>query len=391
MGFGHHIILPIIVVLVIGIVGVRVLENSHAATTVAMSGKVALGLSTSATPFTSSSFWNVPLPANTPVNVNNAAYQNVIEDNFCNIQTAVPSTKKTCPTSTFSGGLNVSQFSAPLYVVPAGQAKVAVTLSCPGAPGHTPSAALKAAVAGGVPVPTNAHAAAGTDQEIQIYQPSSNKYWEFWRFENTGTNKWIACWGGQIANVSGSTGNFPNDLGATATSIPLLGGIVQISQMQSGQINHVIGLTIGDASSGDLSTSVKPANVAGATSGVSFPATHGDGGSKNPLAVPPGTRFRLPASLNLNNLNLTPVGKEIAVAAQKYGLVVYDSSPQASLNFRLGDPIGYTTAGLANPYTSGPGVGGVGTKGLFAGVTQGAVLKNFPWQQLQALPYNYNK
>jgi hypothetical protein len=93
----------------------------------------------------------------------------------------------------------------------------------------------------------------------------------------------------------------------------------------------------------------------------------------------------------------------IAVAAQKYGLVIdasacgTNNTCSSSIGFNLGDPTPYTVAGLPDPYTSGPGVGGIndGNKGLYDGVSgdnQNALLMaNFPWSQLQALPFNYGE
>jgi hypothetical protein len=250
-------------------------------------------------------------------------------------------------------------------------------------------AAFNSVVAGGVPIPTDAHGAAGTDEEVQIYQPSTNKYWEFWQFQKYDTSgDWSACWGGVIDNVSASDGIFPNDTGATATSLPLLGDVVRIDELLSGQIDHVMGLDL----EYNLISGV-PANIPGATKPYSWPATRNDGGSTNTLAIPEGQRFILNPSLDLTQYAaqhpLTPYAMAIAVAAQKYGFVVDDSS--ATVNIRVGDPTAYTVAGLPNPYSSGPGVGGVndGNKGLFGGSS--SVMANFPWQDLEALPFNYGE
>jgi hypothetical protein len=416
----------LVIVLIIAAIGTYLLVSSHAATpftsttaasgtlangaascpdtaaskgssvvfqqSVPMDGTVALGLSCPGTPFTASSFWNTPLPASTPVNTNNAAYLNVIAYDICYAAPVTSAPPPTCST-TYHGGINTASYSAPLYVVPASQPLLSVTRGCAGIDTGTPtpSAVFNNAVAGGVPVPADAHAAAGTDEHIQIYQPSTNKYWEFWRFQKDTNGNWDACWGGLIDPVSGSDGIFPSDTGGTATSLPLLGGIPRIEELQAGQINHVMGLDLGNVASGDLASNVIPANTPGATSGVSWPATRTDGQSTYNLAIPEGLRFRLNPSLDLNTLDLTPLAKTIAVAAQKYGFVVDDSGPQPGAGIRVGDPTTYTAAGLPNPYTSGPGVGGVGNSGLFDGVTQGAILNNFPWNQLEALPFNYGE
>lgn len=357
------------------------------------SAGVALALSQPGTPFASTSVWNTPLPADTPVNPNNADYQNVIEDDNCGEPTAVPETPVRCTPSPAAAIPNISTFSAPLYVVPAHEPKVPVTAACPGS-SRTFSQAFLKSMAGGVPVPSDAHAAAGSDEDIQIYQPSTNRYWEFWRFQNNSSGYWNACWGGEITDVSKSDGIFPNLVGATATSLPLLGSVVRIEELQSGQIDHAIGLVIGDDATADLSSNVVPAHTRHpnrTAPGVSWPATHGDGGSSDPHAIPEGTRFRFPASLDLSQYHLTPIAREIAVAAQKYGFIVNDSSPSPTLTMRLGDPTTYTAAGLPDPYTSGPGVDGQGTKGLLDGGTQNAIMRNFPWSKLQALPYDYGE
>jgi hypothetical protein len=352
-----------------------------------MDGTVSLALCDPGTPFAASSFWNTPLPANTPVNPNNADYLNAIAYNLCFDTTAVPSTPPpACPTSTYYGYLNSSGASAPLYVVPADQPLVPVTRDC-----GTPNTAFNNSVAGGVPVPADAHGAAGTDAEIIVYQPSADKEWEFWQFQKDSSGDWEACWGGGMSNVSQSDGVFPNDLGATATSLPNLGADPRVEEFRAGSIDHAIGIIIGDVASADLAKGTAPAGQPSGTIGYSWPATRTDGGSTNPLAVPEGTRFRLPSTLNLNNYALTPAAKAVAVAAQKYGFVVDDSCPQPCITIRVGDPTAYTTAGLPNPYTSGPGVGGVGNKGIYEGVTPSAIMKNFPWDQLQALPFNYGE
>lgn len=360
---------------------------------VAMDGNVALGLSCPGTPFAASSFWNTPLPSDTPLNTNNAAYSNVIAYNLCHDYPVESTPPSPCSTPTYDGSLASTAWSAPLYVVPANQPYVPVQPYC--SSGTTPPRGFANILTPGVPIPADAHAAAGTDEEVQIYQPSSNKYWDFWQFQQDGSGNWQACFGGLINNVSGSDGIVPSGLGALSTGLPLLGGVVRTEELEAGQIDHVIGLELPDM----LSQSVVPANTSGTTNGISWPATRSDGVSTDPLAVPEGLRFRLPPGLNLAQYDLSPIAMAIAVAAQKYGFVLFEQTGVTTGNVQidLGDSTTYTTADLANPYTTGPGVGGVndGNKGLFDGVLFGSVasviMNNFPWSQLQALPFNYGE
>jgi hypothetical protein len=356
---------------------------------VPMDGNVALALSQPGTPFAASSFWNTPLPDNAPVNVNNASYISDIQYDLCHyypVEEGTPSEPGYPCVIPGNGAPSTSTYSGPLYVVPANQPYLPFSRICNGV--ASPNVSFDNSIAGGVPIPADAHAAAGTDAEIQIYQPSTNKYWDFWRLTQDNSGNWGACWGGTITDVSDSNGITPNNLGATATSLPLLGGVVRIEELQAGQIDHVMGLELNN----NLKPSVIPTNTPGAANGTSWPATRSDGTDTSPLAIPEGLRFQLNPNLDLNTLDLTPVGKIIAVAAQKYGFVVYDTT--ASVGIRFGDPTTYTNTpspDLPNPYTTGPGVDGVGTTGLFEGVAPYLIFKNFPWDQLQALPFNYGE
>jgi hypothetical protein len=211
-----------------------------------------------------------------------------------------------------------------------------------------------------------------------------------------GDNQWHAVWGGILNNVSQSDGVFQPDWAGWASGLSLLGSVIRIEELQAGQIDHVMGLGVGEPLGKDIipASSCPTANapVSSTGAGISWPADDSDGldSNTNSCAIPEGLRFRLPASLNLNNYDLTPVGRVVAEAAQKYGFVVDDTS-NVNVGPHFGDPTTYTVAGLANPYTSGPGVGGVGSGGLFAGVAPNLILQNFPWDQLQALPFNYGE
>jgi hypothetical protein len=69
-------------------------------------------------------------------------------------------------------GVNTTASSAPVYTVPAGQPTVKVVLDWNRPPLN---AALQT-----VPLPATATAAAGSDQQLVVYQPSSQQLWEFW-------------------------------------------------------------------------------------------------------------------------------------------------------------------------------------------------------------------
>jgi hypothetical protein len=82
--------------------------------------------------------------------------------------------------------------------------------------------------------------------------------------------------------------------------------------------------------------------------------------------------------LDLSRYDLTPVGRMIAVAAQKYGFVVRDKAGAVSVYGE--DPTPVTSGGESNPYNT-----------FFQGKRPYQVLDNFPWDRLIALPMNYGK
>lgn len=215
-----------------------------------------------------------------------------------------------------------------------------------------------------VPVPSNATPSDGSDGEMTIYQPSSNTLWEFWQTRKVN-GQWQACWGGRMGNVSASNGIWPQYYGTTATGLPFIGGQITAEELKRGEIRHAIGIALVDLEK----------------SGVfSWPANRSDGYNPGNAAnrIPEGSRFRLDPNLNVDAINLHPVARTIARAAQKYGFVVWDKAGAISL--RVQNPKSYTALGQPDPYAA-----------LFNGTPNYAILNGFPWDKLQFLPKDYGK
>ena len=94
--------------------------------------------------------------------------------------------------------------------------------------------------------------------------------------------------------------------------------------------------------------------------------------------MPEGTRFRLPASVDVRALGLTPVATMIAKAAQKYGLVVMDQSGGVAVITESGNGDRARTG--HNPWDK-----------LLAGTPGYAVLRNFPWDKLVAVRAGFGR
>ena len=239
--------------------------------------------------------------------------------------------------------INTTKWSVPVYTVGAGARPVRVILD-------TNKPALERDF-DAVPIPAGARPAAGTDGHMVIHQPSTDTLWEFYR-ARSAADGWHARWGGKMSNVSSDPGFFPGGFGASGTSLPLLGGLMTIAELEAGQIDHALALAL-------------PTTAAGT---FTWPAQRSDGRTTGPSAIPEGTRFRIDPSLDLNRLGLSPVARAMARAAQRYGIIVRDGA--SNITFYAEDP---SPTG-ANPYGR-----------LFRNRYPNDVLRGFPWDRLEVV------
>ena len=100
------------------------------------------------------------------------------------------------------------------------------------------------------------------------------------------------------------------------------------------------------------------------------PAERGDGTSADPNSLPEGTHMRLDPSLDLASVNMPPLTRMIAQAAQRYGIIIRDYSPIVA--FVGQDP------------TSNPSATSLYSN-LYGGLSPGQLLQYFPWNRLQVL------
>jgi hypothetical protein len=287
-----------------------------------------------ARPFAATSVWNAPVGDHPELDAKSATYVSELAKD-----------------ARANPWLNYDRYSTPVYTVPRTQARVRVISDAPYGPG------LQQAW-NSVPIPPDAHAAVGTDKHMVIWQPSTDTMWEFWLAARQ-IDGWHARWGGVINNVSRNPGRYErphSDWGATASSLPLLGGLMRISELKSGHIDHALALAI----------------PAARAEYFSWPAQRTDGYVHSENAIPEGAHFRLDPNLNIAGLNLPPLTRMIAEAAQRYGIVVRDQS--GCVCFYGEDP---TPTGR-DPYAAPNG---------FFGQEKWVsnLLKAFPWERLQAL------
>jgi hypothetical protein len=288
---------------------------------------LALPSSAPAAPFSSTSVWNAPLSPTAPLDPTSDAL-------VADLQRQV---------ATYGPWINTTQYSAPIYKVPSTQRAVRVTLDK-----YNP--ALQEAF-DAVPLPDTAKPAAGWDKHLVVWQVATDTMWEFWALSRK-TDGWHAGWGAKIVRTSQSIGVLPSPLGATATGLPLAGGLMRPFELSDRVIPHALALGLPNVRS----------------SVFTWPATRTDGTIAGTASIPAGTRFRLPASLDVSSLGLSPAVKAMAVAAKKYGVVVRDTS--GAVTFYAEDP---TPTG-SNPYPA-----------LFGTGWMDQAAATFPWSRLQVV------
>jgi hypothetical protein len=294
--------------------------------------------------FGSSSIWNKQLPADAPLDTGSASMIGAFD--------RVVAAEQGAGVGPWIG---TTDYSVPVYSVTAEQPTVTIRLL------HAPEPALSAAWRS-VPLPPNAKPAAGHDGNLVVWQPSTDRLWEFWRLAH-GAQGWHASWGGAIRKVSANSGVFGFGAwpgakpwwGVSASSMSIAGGLITFEDLEHGRIEHALAMAIPGVRAGVYSS----------------PARRTDGKSTDPLALPEGAHLRLNPSLELSTLHLPKLTLMIAEAAQRYGIYIRDGA--GNIQFFGQDPSSLP----ANPYT--------GAAGYFEGESPVALLASFPWQELQLL------
>jgi hypothetical protein len=295
--------------------------------------------------FSPASFWNTSLADEAPLDPGTTP----IVDRFL-AEIAREESLDRGPT------INTNRWSVPVYTVPAEQPTVLV--------GHNnggTSRALSAAWTA-VPLPPDAAPAAGSDAHLVVWQPSTDKLWEFWHLTHEG-GVWNAPWGGAMENVSTSEGVYSpsswpgatTQWGGSASSLSLAGGLITLEDLEHRMIDHALAIGIPDVRAGVYT----------------LPAQRTDGKSSDPLALPEGARLRLDPNLDLTALDLPPLTLMIAEAAQRYGLIVRSLGSHVVLYGQDPTPTG------GNPY--------LGKGGYYEGQEPSELLSSFPWEHLQLL------
>jgi hypothetical protein len=295
--------------------------------------------------FSSTSFWNAPPAGDSALDPSSAKLLGALKTEVARELAA-------------GNGpwINTTDYSVPLYTVPADHPTVRVKLVS-----QFYAPALQSAWSE-VPMPPGARPSGGSDRTLVVWQPSTDRLWEFWKLAH-GTGGWSAAWGGAMHNVTSNWGAYgpaawngaSRTWGASASSFSIAGGLITLKDLQRGRIDHALALAV--------------PNTRAAV--YAAPARRTDGTSASPASLPEGAHLRLDPNLNLAALQLPWLTSMIAEAAQRYGIFIRDKAKVA--HFFAQDPRPTGT----NPYA--------GEAGYFEGESPAQLLSSFPWDHLQVL------
>jgi hypothetical protein len=255
---------------------------------------------------------------------------------------------------------------AHLYVVGPNQPTVPVELADTTGPVRS---ALQAAFMA-VPIPPGAQPESDSDEELSVWQPSTDKLWEFFHMQLL-SDGWHATWGGAMNNVAQSPGYYnpnswpgaSNGWGATASSLPEAAGVITMADIQQGQIDHALAVNL-----------PYPCQTI-----YSWPAQRTDGAGTASNCIPEGAHLRLNPTLNIPALHLPKFVQMMAQAAQTYGIIVRDQT-KWSIGFWIQTP---ASAGTSDPFYNSSG--DPTTSGPFGGMWPNQLMSYFPWSSLQVL------
>jgi hypothetical protein len=163
-------------------------------------------------------------------------------------------------------------------------------------------------------IPAYARANTGSDGKLTVVEWSSGAELDMWRgVYDSEADSWSASWRG-LTDASGwgfycmpgERCNGPNAAGNTGLS-----GLVRPEEIAQGHIDHALQLS---GKSGYVRRDF-----------VACPATHWDGTSSDPRAIPQGARIQLDPAFNVDAQPWPAWKKVIARAFQEYGAIIDDS------------------------------------------------------------------
>jgi hypothetical protein len=198
--------------------------------------------------------------------------------------------------------INSSQYTVPVYV--ATSSDPVNTIS---SPQDTVTARIPAAAA----------QSGGSDGFLTVIDPTHTYVDELFVASKTGTTSWYA----ERHERSSIRTNGMGEYGVRASSFNVIGGVIRKYDVDSGAIRHALVMAIPQTA---------------AKKGYVWPATSEDtNNSGYHGAIPLGSLFAIPPTVNLATLGLSADGMILAKALQSYGVYVADTSGAPTINLSM--------------------------------------------------------
>jgi hypothetical protein len=201
-----------------------------------------------------------------------------------------------------------------------------------------------------VPIPARARPDPAGDGHMVVVDAPRGCEYDFYEARRSSSGSWSAGWQTRLS-IDGR-GMVRGSLSARASGFGLLAGLIFPGELRRGRIDHAL------VFSSPLVLAAPPVP----------PATETAGGSKDPNALPMGTRVRLSPKLDLSKLGLTRYERTVARALQVYGMFLADTG--GTLTLYAVHPESYES----DPY-----------RGVFAAGETYPSLGHIPLDQLQVL------
>ena len=234
--------------------------------------------------FSGENLWTTPVPADAPADPDSARYV----AGFAGLEPVV----------------TIRDFAVSVYVAAADAPRFTIM---PTAPRTPPGFAIE-----GVPIPDHIDADSAAAGHVSILDSTSNCVYELYGPRRQGDG-WTADW--VNATPADGDGVFPDGLSARASGLASAAGLIWPEEIRAESIPHALVFAY-------------PLTRAG---GPVDPATRSDGRNTEARALPLGARLVLDPDLDLDALRLPPAERAIAVALQRYGMILGDTSNGFSL------------------------------------------------------------
>jgi hypothetical protein len=225
-------------------------------------------------PFSDASPWNTPIGPNPEIDPNSAAMIATLLD----------------PLEEYEGfWINEDYYAVPIYYADANT------------PTYDVECVWPSSSCEGVPIPNGAMPDPTEDGHMAVVDLFRGLSWDIDQAKQAGS-RWQA-WSVTIFDLT-SSGVLPDGTGsAIASGFPLVSGIIRLDEVRCGHIDHALWFAY---KTPRAKVYVYPASI-----------TFDDIGGPN--TIPMGGRIQLDPTLNLDTLGLSPGGKVVARALQKYG------------------------------------------------------------------------